>query len=205
MIQGSDIVVCGTLMWIHVSLASLDTCVMTRVASCQRHVVWAWSTVCRVCLYEVSELTIAVATCLNTRVSYANLHLGYVFSHMEIFKYFLLYLLYVDNYFHRIKIYLQRKHCLLFHSINLLACLKTSFLVEACLHCAILLRSYWFSLKSYHLLSIVNPVNYCALRIQDREEVHWILWPKNWKMTKLKYDHESLFDPKHFFCQCSWR
>ena len=161
-----------TREWWHVSPAVWDTW----------HVVRARSTVCRVCLYEVSELTIAVATSLKARVPHANLHLRHVLGHVEIFKYFLLYLLYVDNYFHRIKIYLQRKHCLLFHSINLLACLKTSFLVEACLHCAILLRSYWFSLKSYHHLSIVNPVNYCALRIQDREEVHWILWPKNWKM-----------------------
>lgn len=82
-------------------------------------------------------------------------------SDVEIFKYFLLYLLYVDNYFHRIKIYLQRKHCLLFHASYLLTCLKTSFSVKACLRCAILLESYWFSLKSYHRLSIA--VNYCAL------------------------------------------
>ena len=46
-----------------------------------------------------------------------NLHLGHVLRHVEIFKYFLLYLLYVDNYFHRIKIYLQRKQCVLFYTV----------------------------------------------------------------------------------------
>ena len=53
----------------------------------------------------------------NTCLICLNLHLGHVLGHVEIFKYFLLYLLYVDNYFHRIKIYLQRKQCVLFYTV----------------------------------------------------------------------------------------
>ena len=117
MIQGSDIVVCGTLMWIHVCCRQAETWVMTRVVSCGWHMITTLSLVCRVCLYEVSELTIAVATCPDHTCLICQLHLGHVLRHLEIFKYFLLYLLYVDNYFHRIKIYLQRKQCVLFYTV----------------------------------------------------------------------------------------
>ena len=117
MIQGSDIVVCGTLMWIHVFVASLDMCVMTRGQLSETRDVSMIHGVQSVLVWSIwvnhSCSHVSAITCLIC----LNLHLGHVLRHVEIFKYFLLYLLYVDNYFHRIKIYLQRKQCVLFYTV----------------------------------------------------------------------------------------